>query len=242
MWFKQNDPKSPQQAEPVPARPQPPPPAVQTSAPVAAPEPARVSPAPPAPQPVSAQASCITPGLSLKGEISGSEELWIGGSVDGKLHFSGARITVGGSGTVRGEMDAREIVIEGRIEGNLRGAERVAISRSGQVKGDASAPRVAIEEGAVFNGSIHVLREGESRAASRSAGAGHSASPPRPPRPASSPAASAAAASGGAASPSVGIAASGLAAASDATGTDPAGDTIVAPRGLRASPAAPESE
>jgi cytoskeletal protein CcmA (bactofilin family) len=233
MWFKQNDPKSPQEAEPVPARPQAQPAAPQpapSASPAAPPMVAHAAPAPPVAAPVSPQASRITPGLSLKGDISGTEELWIGGSIEGTLHFSGARVTVGNSGNVRGEIDAREIVIEGRVDGNLRAGDRLALIRSAQVKGDASAPRVAVEDGAVFNGSMHVIREGESRPASRGAStASHSPAPARPLRAGTSQAASAAAASTGV---SAGIAAS----APDRAEGETSSDTRVGPRPLLASP------
>jgi cytoskeletal protein CcmA (bactofilin family) len=236
MWFKQNDPKSPQQAEPAAPRPQAPPavpPAAQSgSAAVASPPPAA---APPAPSlAISPQASRITAGLSLKGELSGSEELWVGGNVEGTLRFSGARVVVGASGTVHGEIEARDIVIEGRVDGNLRADERVAISRSGQIKGDASAPRVAIEEGAVFNGAVEVIREGEPRAAARStASVAPSASSGRHVRTASFHAASAGAASGSAPAQSVGI------AAGDSSGPPQASG---APRSVAVGPPTADSE
>ena len=245
MWFKQTDAKSPQQVEPAAARPKSPAPpaapAPDANAP-AAPEPARFAPAPAAAAEISTPSSRITPGLSLKGEISGSEELWVGGSIEGTLRFSGARVTLGSSGTLRGDLEAREIVIEGRVDGNLRGAERVSIARTGEVKGDAAAPRVAIEEGAVFNGGIHVIREGEPRVAARTAtnpsqtGAAH-----RSGRAGSAQAASAAAASGSASAPSSGIAAGGAAAASETSAGEASSETLVAPRSLVAGPSGADS-
>jgi cytoskeletal protein CcmA (bactofilin family) len=200
-------------------------------------------PAIPAGTAIAAQASRITPGLTVKGEISGSEELWVGGNVEGTLRFAGARIVVGGSGTVRGEMEAREIVIEGRLDGNLRAGERAAIARSGQVRGDAAAPRVAIEDGAVFNGAIEVTREGEPRVASRgTAGASHSGAAARHTRPAASHAASASAASGGVPAQPAGIAASSPAQGSDHSGGESSSDTRVAPRSVAVSPGSTDSE
>ena len=238
MWFKQTDPKSPQQAEPAEARPQAPPaaaPTVPASVPAAAAEPPRASAVSPAALPISAQASRITPGIAVKGEISGSEELWIGGTVEGELRFAGARITVGNSGTVRGQLDAREIVLEGRVEGNLRATDRVAIAPTGQVRGDASAPRVAIDDGAVFNGSIQVIREGEARAASPSAPIAHSSrSSGRPAKAASSHTASAAAASAGPSAPPAGIAAGAAA--------DSSSDTLSVPRSVLTGPPAADPE
>ena len=169
MWFKQNEQKSPQQPETPAVRPQP---AAPPSAAPAAPAettPVATSVAPVAAA-VTAGASRITPGLSLKGEISGREDLWIGGSVEGALRFDASRVVVGASGTIHGGIEAREIVIEGKVEGDLRATERLEITQTGRVRGDASAPRLSMQEGAVFNGSIEVVRAGESRSASPGAG------------------------------------------------------------------------
>ena len=201
MWFKQNEPKSPQQPETPAARPQPA--TSQPAAPAQPPSAAPVlAPAPPAASAPAAHASRITPGITLKGEISGREDLWIGGSVDGTLRLESARVVVGASGKVHGEMEAREIVIEGKVEGDLRAAERLEIAATGAVRGDATAPRVAFHEGAVFNGSMEVTRAGESPAAPQKAGAtARSSAAPRGSRFQSAQAASAAAAAGSSAIP-----------------------------------------
>jgi cytoskeletal protein CcmA (bactofilin family) len=147
-------------------------------------------------------ASRITPGLSLKGEISGREDLWIGGNVDGTLRLENSRVVVGASGKIHGEIEAREIVIEGKVEGDLRAAERLEISPTGAVRGDASAPRIAFHEGAVFNGSMEVTRAGESPAVPQRSGApSRSSASARGPRPQNAQAASAAASASGATIP-----------------------------------------
>ena len=162
MWFKQSEQKSPQQPETPAPRPQQP-----ASAPSAPVQPQEAAPATPpvavhAPTPA-ASASRLTPGITLKGEISGKEDLWVGGNVDGKLRLESARIVVGASGKVHGEIEAREVVIEGKMEGSLRAAERLEITATGNVRGDAAAPRVALQEGAVFNGAMDISRPGEPR-------------------------------------------------------------------------------
>ncbi len=201
MWFKQNEQKSPQQPETPAPRPQPP--AAHPPAPAPPVEAAPVIPpvAPSAPAPA-ATASRITPGLTLKGEISGKEDLWIGGSVEGTLRMDSARMVVGASGKVHGDVEAREIVIEGKVDGNLRAAERLEIAATGAVRGDAAAPRVALHEGAVFNGSMEVTRAGESPAIPQRGGAtGRTSVLPRGSRFQNAQAASAAAAAGSAAIP-----------------------------------------
>jgi len=201
MWFKQNEPKSPQQPETPAPRPQPP--AAHPPAPA---QPLETAPAAPpvaatAPTPA-AGASRITPGITLKGDISGREDLWIGGNVDGTLRLESSRVVVGASGKIHGEIEAREIVIEGKVEGDLRAAERLEISPTGTVRGDATAPRIAFHEGAVFNGSMEVTRAGESPAVpQRSGGASRASAGARGPRSQNAQAASAAATGGGAVIP-----------------------------------------
>jgi cytoskeletal protein CcmA (bactofilin family) len=144
-----------------------------------------------------ATASRLTSGISLKGEISGREDLWIGGKVDGTLRFESARVVVGASGKVQGEIEAREIVVEGNMDGDLHAAERLEIAPTGNVRGDASAPRIALQEGALFNGHVEVVRAGESRSASQGgAAAGRTAQASRGSRPQSAHAAGAAASAG----------------------------------------------
>ncbi|HKM91868.1 MAG TPA: polymer-forming cytoskeletal protein [Candidatus Acidoferrales bacterium] len=240
MWFKQTEPKSPQQPEAPAVRSQPA--AVPPAAPAAPaePAPAAVNVAPAAPA-YTANASRITPGLSLKGEISGREDLWIGGSVDGSLRFDTSRVVVGASGVVHGGIEAREIVIEGKVEGDLRAAERLEITQTGRVRGDASAPRLSMQEGAVFNGSIEVVRAGESRSAAPGAGSSSRTSPaPRNQRFQTAQAAGAAAAATAATSPA-GSPAGVPAASSDSRESEAAPAGPVAYRGIAAdAPERPE--
>lgn len=111
--------------------------------------------------PTTAAASRVSRGLVLRGEITGREDLSIDGEVEGTLHLDGARVTIGPAGRVRAGVSAREIVVHGEVRGDLRAEERIEIGRSGSVHGNAAAKRIAIEDGAVFNGSIEVLRPGE---------------------------------------------------------------------------------
>ncbi|HUJ41778.1 MAG TPA: polymer-forming cytoskeletal protein [Candidatus Acidoferrales bacterium] len=203
MWFKQNEQKTPQQPEAPAPRPQTP--AAQPPAPPQQAEPPRPAPpvvAPPPSLPSVPASSRITSGISLKGEISGREDLWIGGSVDGKLRMESARVVVGASGKVHGEIEAREIVVEGSVEGDLLAAERLEIATSGTVHGDGSAPRIALAEGAVFNGAVEVIRAGESPSApQKSAPGARTTVAPRGSRAQAPHSASAAAAAAGAAMP-----------------------------------------
>jgi cytoskeletal protein CcmA (bactofilin family) len=96
----------------------------------------------------------LSPGIKIKGEITGSEDLFIDGNVEGKVIFRNAVLTVGPNANVNADIDAREIVIRGRVEGKLDGSERVQIGNTAKVIGDIRSSRIAIEDGAEFRGKV----------------------------------------------------------------------------------------
>lgn len=105
--------------------------------------------------PTSANAvACLSQGIRIKGEITGSEDLFIDGNVEGKVIFRNAVLTVGPNASVKADIDAREIVIRGRVEGKLDGSERVQIWHTAKVTGDIRSQRIAIEDGAEFRGKV----------------------------------------------------------------------------------------
>jgi len=119
------------------------------------------APAPPSPKissplgPVSPNAvACLSQGIRIKGEITGGEDLFIDGTVEGKLNFQNSVLTVGPNATVKADITAREIVVRGRVQGKLDGSDRVQIWSSARVDGDIHASRVAIEEGAEIHGKM----------------------------------------------------------------------------------------
>jgi hypothetical protein len=77
----------------------------------------------------------LSPGIRIKGEITGSEDLFIDGNVEGKVTFRNAVLTVGPNASVKADIDAREIVVRGRVEGKLDGSERVQIGSTAKVIG-----------------------------------------------------------------------------------------------------------
>ena len=110
---------------------------------------------PPASVPTSSNAvACLSQGIRIKGEITGSEDLFIDGNVEGKVTFSNAVLTVGPNATVKADINAREIVVRGRVEGRLDGSERVQIWHTAKVNGDIRSARIAIEDGAEFRGKV----------------------------------------------------------------------------------------
>jgi cytoskeletal protein CcmA (bactofilin family) len=91
--------------------------------------------------------------LVFKGELSADEDLILQGRVEGSIHHTQS-LTVGIDGVVIGDTHARSIVVEGTVEGDLRGVVSVLIAATATVRGNISAPRVGIMEGANFNGSV----------------------------------------------------------------------------------------
>lgn len=98
--------------------------------------------------------ACLSQGIRIKGEITGSEDLFIDGNVEGKVTFSNAVLTVGPNASVKADINAREIVVRGRVEGKLDGSERVQIWHTAKVNGDIRSARIAIEDGAEFRGKV----------------------------------------------------------------------------------------
>jgi cytoskeletal protein CcmA (bactofilin family) len=96
--------------------------------------------------------------ISIKGDLSGDEDMVIEGKVDGKVDLPNNQLTVGANGVVKAEVSAKSVVIVGRVAGNVQGTERVEIQATGVVEGDVTAPKLVVSEGAVLNGSIHMSR------------------------------------------------------------------------------------
>ena len=96
----------------------------------------------------------IGPSIKIKGEVTGEEDLLIQGSVEGTITLRDQEVSVGQSGKVKADIDARVVKIEGEVTGDIAGAEKVVISKSGNVNGNIVAPRVTLEDGAIFKGSI----------------------------------------------------------------------------------------
>jgi|HubBroStandDraft_5_1064220.scaffolds.fasta_scaffold363167_1 cytoskeletal protein CcmA (bactofilin family) len=98
-------------------------------------------------------------GLTLKGELSGAEDVHIDCKLDGPVSLGGNRLTVGSSGKIQGEVVAREVVIEGKVSGEIRAHDRVEIHKEGSFVGDLVTSRISIEEGAYLKGAIEIDRD-----------------------------------------------------------------------------------
>jgi len=102
----------------------------------------------------SGRSALIGPGIHINGEISGDENLVIEGKVDGKIRLDSHQVEVGQSGRVNADITAKVIKIAGEVRGDITGTEKVIILRSGNVRGNIVAPRMTLEDGAIFKGSI----------------------------------------------------------------------------------------
>ncbi len=100
----------------------------------------------------------LGPSLHVKGEITGSEDLHIDGSVEGQVTLEDRKLTVGSSAKLTADIAAREVVIYGNVKGNLRARDRIEIKKDGSVVGDLTTARIMIEDGAYFKGSIEINR------------------------------------------------------------------------------------
>jgi cytoskeletal protein CcmA (bactofilin family) len=154
MWKPTNQPQTPgRPAEPEPQRP--------TMSTPSAPAMSEPTPAPRPTSTTTADQATIGKSLVIKGEVTGSESLYIDGRVEGSINLSGNRVTVGRNGVVSANINAREIVVLGKVRGNLTASDRVDIRSDGSLTGDVVAARISIEDGAFFKGGIDIRKGGQ---------------------------------------------------------------------------------
>jgi cytoskeletal protein CcmA (bactofilin family) len=106
--------------------------------------------------------------LFIKGEISGSEALYIDGRIEGKISMPESRVTIGRNGKVDASIQAREVVVMGKVTGNIECSDRVDIRSEGSVHGDISTARISVEDGAALKGGITVHSEPKHQSHSQS--------------------------------------------------------------------------
>ena len=109
----------------------------------------------------SADQATIGKSLVIKGEVTGSESLYIDGRVEGSISLAGNRVTIGRNGVVAANINAREIVVLGKVRGNLTASDRVDIRSDGSLTGDVVTARISIEDGAFFKGGIDIRKAGQ---------------------------------------------------------------------------------
>ena len=110
--------------------------------------------------------------ISIKGDLTGNEDLVLEGKVEGKVDLPNNQLTVGANGVVRAEIKAKTIIVVGKVTGNIRGTERIEIHATGVVEGDVTAPRLVVAEGAVLNGAIQMSEKSSAAAAPPQAAVG----------------------------------------------------------------------
>lgn len=94
--------------------------------------------------------------IQIDGDLRGEEDLRIEGEVSGTIHLKNNSLTIGTQGSIKADVYAKSVVVDGSMEGDLYGSERVAVRKNAQVTGNITAPRVSLEEGARFKGSIEM--------------------------------------------------------------------------------------
>ena len=103
-------------------------------------------------------AACISQGIRIKGEITGSEDLFVDGIIEGKLNLANGSLTIGPNGHVKADVHAREVIVRGKIEGKVTGRDKVQLW-TGQVTGEVQTDRLAIEDGALLRGKVEAGRQ-----------------------------------------------------------------------------------
>ena len=168
MWKPNQQSSSQPTPTPEPTRP--------AAPPASSYEPPVRTPSASAPTVAAGDQATIGKSLVVKGEVTGSESLYIDGKVEGAINLPGNRVTVGRNGQVSANITAREIVVLGKVRGNVTASDRVDIRSEGALTGDVTAQRISIEDGAFFKGGIDIKKPGnESKSEAKSGNAAASA-------------------------------------------------------------------
>ncbi|MCC5794245.1 MAG: polymer-forming cytoskeletal protein [Chromatiales bacterium] len=108
--------------------------------------------------------------IQIHGELRGEEDVFVEGQVHGTVHLSSNTITIGNRGRLKADVYAHTILVDGKVEGDLYGAEQVIVRKSAEVRGNISSPRVSLEDGATFKGAIEMDPEAVKAALGSSSG------------------------------------------------------------------------
>lgn len=112
-----------------------------------------------APDPTRGDVGHIGKSVLIRGELTGSEDLYLDGEVEGTINLRDHKLVIGPNGKIRAAISAREIVVHGKVEGNVSASDRVEMKRGSGVTGDISTHRIVIEDGAQFKGSVDIREQ-----------------------------------------------------------------------------------
>lgn len=153
MWKPRPEDNKPMSMNPTqPAQPAPPP--VAAAAPSIPTPPQKETPK--ASDPHRADVGHIGKSVQIKGELTGSEDLYLDGSIEGTVDLRDHSLIIGPNGKIKASITARDLVVHGRIEGNVTATGRVELRKSCTLIGDVSTQRIVIEDGAFFKGAIDI--------------------------------------------------------------------------------------
>src|SRR5437762_11307647 len=101
----------------------------------------------------------IGPSVNIKGQLSGSEDLYVDGQVEGSIDLHANNLTVGPNGHIRADVNAKGVVLNGKVDGNIHATDRIELRKSAVVSGDIFTRRIVIEDGAYFKGKVEIQKD-----------------------------------------------------------------------------------
>jgi cytoskeletal protein CcmA (bactofilin family) len=113
----------------------------------------------------------------IRGELSGSEDVFVDGQVEGTIQLNGNSLTIGPNGRIRANITAKSVTVNGSVDGNIEAGERTDLRKTAVVKGDVRTRRIAIEEGAYFTGKLEILGDSKPQTGPGAVAAAASATP-----------------------------------------------------------------
>jgi cytoskeletal protein CcmA (bactofilin family) len=123
----------------------------------------------------------VSPGIKIKGEISGKGDLLLDGTFEGKVRLPEGTFTAGPNARITAEIEAREIIVRGEVTGTLKARERIQICSTGKLTGDMDTRGIMIEDGAVLHSKVAVPQTVPQPAGPQAAAPGQDQAP-QPPR------------------------------------------------------------
>lgn len=126
-------------------------------------------------------AASIGQGIRIKGEVTGTEDLFVDGFVEGKLNLAAdCSLTIGPNGNIKADLVAREIIVRGKVEGKVIARDKLQIGSTGEINGEVQTGRLAIEDGATLRGKVEAGRMETARTAAAAAASTTAKTSPQP--------------------------------------------------------------